>query len=108
MGGPLDWGLAIRRLEEKMSARPDEINAIRSAPTYRLSRSRERGGSLAVTVPASQLLLVRRAIVQSGCEHVGIMTASLLACGTRVRLIIAVPPQEVARLQECIRWALDS
>ena len=74
---------------------------------YRISRSRERGGSLAVTVPTSQLLLVRRAIVQSGCEHVGIMTASLLACGTRVRLIIAVPPQAVSRLMDRIRHALD-
>jgi hypothetical protein len=74
--------------------------------TYRLSRSRERGGSLCVTVDTSQLLRVRRAIVTCGCEHVGIVKAAPLACGTRVRLLVAVPPKAVQRVMESIRQAV--
>ena len=72
------------------------------APSYRISKSREIGGSLSVTVDASQLLHVRRAIVQSGCRHVGIVKAVPLACGTRVRLLIAVTPDEVRPVMDSI------
>jgi len=75
--------------------------------TYRLSRSRERGGSLSVTVETIHLLRVRRAIVTCGCEHVGIVKAAPLACGTRVRLLIAVPPRSVHAVMDAIRAAVD-
>jgi hypothetical protein len=76
--------------------------------TYRLSRSRELGGSLSITVRTSELLRVRRAIVRSGCERVGIVKAAPLACGTRVRLLVAVPPGSVATLMDCIMRAVES
>ena len=76
--------------------------------TCRISRARDLGGCLAVTVATSQLLYVRRAIVQSGCEDVGIVKATPLACGTRVRLLIAARPESFARVTESIRRVLEA
>jgi hypothetical protein len=78
------------------------------APAYRISRARDLGGSLSVTVKTSHLLQVRRAIVQSGIERIGIVKAVPLACGTRVRLLVAVPPQSVEALMDFIMRAVDS
>jgi hypothetical protein len=75
--------------------------------SYRLTRSRELDGSLSVTVDASQLLRVRRAIVQCPCKPVGIVKAVPLACGTRVRLLIALRPEFVAPVTEAINRALE-
>lgn len=75
--------------------------------TCRISRARDLGGTLAVTVATSRLLHVRRAIVQTGCEEVGIVKATPLACGTRVRLLIAARPESFARITESICRALD-
>ena len=47
------------------------------ASTLRLTPSRELHGSLSVTVESSQVLQVRRAIVQSGCHPVGIDNARM-------------------------------
>lgn len=73
----------------------------------RISRARDLGGTLAVTVATARLLHVRRAIVQAGCEHVGIVKATPLACGTRVRLLIAAQPESFSRITESIHRALD-
>jgi hypothetical protein len=70
--------------------------------TYRIRQSREVDGSLSVTVETSQLLQVRRAIVQSGCTPVGIVRAVPLACGTKVRLLIAVRPEYVHKVMDSI------
>ncbi|MGZ5032011.1 MAG: hypothetical protein ACXWAC_02340 [Usitatibacter sp.] len=75
--------------------------------TCRISRARDLGGCLAVTVATSRLLHVRRAIVQSGCESVGIVKATPLACGTRVRLLIAARPESFACIADSIRHALE-
>ena len=77
------------------------------APTYRICKSRELDGSLSVTVETSQLLQVRRAIVQSGCKPVGIVKAVPLACGTKVRLLIALRPEFIDRVMNSIRRALQ-
>ena len=76
--------------------------------TCRISRARDLGGVLAVTVATSRLLHVRRAIVQAGCEHVGIVRATPLACGTRVRLLIAAQPESFPCIAESIHRALDA
>ena len=75
--------------------------------TCRISRARDLGGTLAVTVPTSRLLHVRRAIVQAGCADVGIVKATPLACGTRVRLLVAAQPESFPRITESIHRALD-
>jgi hypothetical protein len=59
-------------------------------------------------VDTSQLLQVRRAIVQSGCAPVGIVKAAPLACGTRVRLLIAVRPDHVHKVMESIMRSVGS
>lgn len=74
--------------------------------TYRICKSRELDGSLCVTVETSQLLRVRRAIVQSGCKPVGIVRATPLACGTKVRLLIALRPEFADRVMDSIVRAL--
>jgi hypothetical protein len=68
--------------------------------------SRERHGSLSVTVDSSQVLLVRRAIVRSGCKPVGIVKAVPLAGGTRVRMLIALAPELAGPVGEAIQQAL--
>lgn len=60
---------------------------------FRISKTRDLQGSLSVTVETSQLLQVRRAILKSGCEPVGIVKAVPLAGGTKVRLLIALRPE---------------
>jgi hypothetical protein len=70
--------------------------------TYRICKSRELDGSLSVTVETSQLLRVRKAIVQSGCKPVGIVKAAPLAGGTKVRLLIALRPEFVDRVMDSI------
>jgi hypothetical protein len=74
--------------------------------TCRISRSRDLGGCLAVTVETSKLLLARRAIVRSGCKNIGIVKATPLGCGTRVRLLIAMRPESFARVTEELSLAL--
>jgi hypothetical protein len=64
--------------------------------------SRELNGSLSVNIDSSQLLHVRRAIVQSGCEHVGIVKAVPLAGGTRMRLLVAVDQEHMAQVRDAI------
>ena len=76
--------------------------------TCRISRARDLGGTLAVTVPTSRLLHVRRAILRSGCADVGIVKATPLACGTRVRLLIAAQPGSFEAIAESIHRALDT
>jgi hypothetical protein len=82
-------------------------SGLRPSTSYRISRSRELNGSLCVTVDTSQLLRVRRAIVQCGCEHVGIVKVMRLACGTRVRLVIALEQGSVATVTKAITDAVD-
>jgi hypothetical protein len=72
------------------------------ASHYRIAKSREIDGSICVTVDTSQLLRVRRAIIQSGCRPVGIVKAAPIAAGTRVRLLIALRPDFVAPVMEAI------
>jgi hypothetical protein len=96
--------------DENMSAQP-AIEHRRSstsvAPaTYRVCKSRELDGSLCVTVETSQLLRVRKAIVQSGCKPVGIVKAVPLAGGTKVRLLIALRPEFVDRVMDSIMRAV--
>jgi hypothetical protein len=81
--------------------------AAEAVSTYRLSGDRSRGGSLTVTVDVAKLLLVRRALFQSRIPGIGIVKAAPLACGTRVRLMIAVPPQSLRDAMEAIRRVLD-
>ena len=76
------------------------------ASTLRLTPSRELHGSLSVTVESSQVLQVRRAIVQSGCHPVGIVKAVPLAGGTRVRMLIALAPELVRPVGEAIQRAV--
>ncbi|HXZ48860.1 MAG TPA: hypothetical protein VEG27_07545 [Usitatibacter sp.] len=71
-----------------------------------ITPSRERRGSLSVTVDSSQVLQVRRAIVQSGCKPLGIVKAVPLAGGTRVRMLIALRPEFVQPVGEAVRRAL--
>ncbi len=75
--------------------------------TLRLTPSRELHGSLCVTVASSQVLQVRRAIVQSGCRPVGIVKAIPLAGGSRVRMLIALRPEFVRPVGEAIERALQ-
>ncbi len=70
--------------------------------------SRELHGSLCVTVDSTQVLQVRRAIVQTGCHPIGIVKAVPLAGGTRVRLLIALPPELVRPVGEAVARALDA
>src|SRR5476649_2907995 len=70
--------------------------------TYRICKTRELDGSLSVTVEISQLLQVRRAIVQCGCKPIGIVKAVPLAGGTKVRLLIALRPEFVATVMDSI------
>ncbi len=70
--------------------------------TFRICKTRELDGSLSVTVESSQLLRVRRAIVQSGCKPVGIVKAVPLAGGTKVRLLIALRPEFVQPVMDSI------
>ena len=70
--------------------------------TFRICKTRELDGSLSVTVESSQLLKVRRAIVQCGCEPVGIVKAVPLAGGTKVRLLIALRPEFVHPVMDAI------
>jgi hypothetical protein len=76
--------------------------------TLRLTPSRELHGSLCVTVETSQVLRVRRAIIQSGCRPVGIVKAIPLACGTRVRMLIALSPEFTQPVSEAIENALQA
>jgi hypothetical protein len=76
-------------------------------PILHVTPSRERHGSLSVTVDSSQVLLVRRAIVQSGCRPVGIVKAVPLAGGTRVRMLIALAPGLAGPVGEAIQRALE-
>ena len=71
-----------------------------------ITPSRERHGSLSVTVDSSQVLQVRRAIVQSGCRPVGIVKAVPIAGGTRVRMLIALAPGLAGPVGEAIERAL--
>jgi hypothetical protein len=80
---------------------------IAPAPRYRICKSREFDGSLCVTVETSQLLRVRRAIGQSGCKPVGIVKAAPLACGTRVRLVIALRQEHLDRVMRAITQAVE-
>lgn len=77
-------------------------------PTCRISRSRQRNGSILVTVDTKMLLRVRRAIVQSGREHIGIVKAESLSCGTRVRLLIALDQDHVHDVMDAIMRAVSS
>ncbi|MGZ5089491.1 MAG: hypothetical protein ACXWF6_19675 [Usitatibacter sp.] len=70
--------------------------------TFRICKTRELDGSLSVTVESSQLLQVRRAILQSGCKPVGIVKAAPLAGGTKVRLLIALRPEFVPPVMDSI------
>lgn len=70
--------------------------------TFRICKTRELDGSLSVTVESSQLLQVRRAIVQSGCKPIGIVKAVPLAGGTKVRLLIALRPEFVQPVMDSI------
>jgi hypothetical protein len=54
----------------------------------------------------SQLLHVRRAIVQSGCHPVGIVKAVPIAGGTRIRMLIALPLRLLEPVREAIERAL--
>jgi hypothetical protein len=74
--------------------------------SVRLSASRERNGSLCVTVDSSQVLLVRRAIVRSGLHPIGIVKAVPIAGGTRVRMLIALAPHLIRPVEEAIARAL--
>jgi hypothetical protein len=76
--------------------------------TFRICKTRELDGSLSVTVESSQLLRVRRAIVQSGCEPVGIVKAVPLAGGTKVRLLIALRPESVQRVMDSIMRSVSA
>ncbi len=73
-----------------------------------ITPSRERHGSLSVTVDSSQVLQVRRAIVQSGCKPVGIVKAVPLAGGSRVRMLIALAPELARPVGEAIERALSA
>jgi hypothetical protein len=89
-----------------MSAQPDP-GSQRQLPsvapsTFRICKTRELDGSLSVTVESSQLLQVRRAIVQCGCKPIGIVRAVPLAGGTKVRLLIALRPEFVAPVMDSI------
>ena len=70
--------------------------------TFRICKTRELDGSLSVTVESSQLLKVRRAIVQCGCTPIGIVKAVPLAGGTKVRLLIALRPEFVHPVMDSI------
>jgi hypothetical protein len=74
--------------------------------SVRLTRCRDFGGSLSITVDSSQVLQVRRAIVQSGCHPIGIVKAVPLAGGTRVRMLIALRPELVQPVRDAIEHAL--
>jgi len=76
--------------------------------SVRLTPSRELNGSLCITVDSSQLLHVRRAIVQSGCHPVGIVRAVPIAGGTRIRMLIALPLQLLEPVRTAIERALES
>jgi hypothetical protein len=95
---------------------PLTSNAAKDAPRepriaqparYRICKSREIDGSLCVTVDTSQLLRVRRAIVQCGCKPIGIVKAVPLAGGTRVRMLIALRPEFVAQVMDAIARAVE-
>jgi len=68
----------------------------------RMTRAHDPDGSISVTVDTSQLLRVRQAIVQSGCKPVGIVRAVPLAGGTKVRLLLALPPEHVEPVMDSI------
>jgi hypothetical protein len=89
-----------------MKAQPAEPPAgspLSVAPsTFRICKTRELDGSLSVTVESSQLLKVRRAIVQCGCKPIGIVKAVPLAGGTKVRLLIALRPEFVHPVMDSI------
>jgi hypothetical protein len=74
----------------------------------RLTPSRELHGSLSVTVDTSQVLRVRRAIIQSRCHPVGIVRAVPLAGGTRVRMLIALRPELIPAVSEAIERAIEA
>jgi hypothetical protein len=75
--------------------------------SFRLTPSRELGGSLSVTVESRQVLRVRRAIIRSGCPHVGIVRATPIA-GTRVRLLIALNPGDLHTVMDAIMGEVSS
>jgi hypothetical protein len=97
--------------EIAMSARlPDVVRhsaAISAFGSFRLTPSRELGGSLSVTVESRQILRVRRAIIRSGCPHVGIVRATPIA-GTRVRLLIALDPEDLHTVMDAIMGEVSS
>lgn len=68
----------------------------------RLTKSPELGGSLQVTVDSRQLLAVRRAIHRCGCKSLGIVRASRIAGGTRMRMLVALRLEDVARVRRAI------
>ena len=69
---------------------------------FRISKARDFDGSLSVTVESSQLLQVRRAILRSGCTPVGIVKATPLAGGTKVRLLISLRAEFVQPVMDSI------
>ena len=75
---------------------------------FRISKARDRDGSLSVTMESSQLLQVRRAIVKSGCAPIGIVKAVPLAGGTKVRLLIALRPEFVQPVMDSIMRCVGS
>jgi len=82
------------------------MNTTAMRTTVRLTPSRELNGSLSVTVDSSQVLHVRRAIVQSGCHPVGIVKATPIAGGTRIRMLIALPLRFLEPVREAIERVL--
>jgi hypothetical protein len=71
----------------------------------RITHGRDLGGCLAVTVDTARLLHLRKAIARCGAKDVGIVRATPLACGTRVRLLIAARPESFACVSEAIHRA---
>src|ERR1700741_57623 len=72
------------------------------ATPLRLTASPELGGSLQVTVESRHLLAVRRAIHRCGCKSLGIVRASRIAGGTRMRMLVALRLEDVARVRKAI------
>jgi hypothetical protein len=76
-------------------------------PSCSVAPSRSLNGSLVVTVERSRLLRLRKAIVESGCKRVGIVSATPVACGTRMRMLIAMEPQSVPVVMGAIQAEMD-
>lgn len=83
---------------------PDPFPGIR--PACSISRGRDLNGSLLVSVERSKLLRVRKALFHCGRAHVGIVRATPLAGGTRMRLVIAMDPESMSILEDAILSAV--